>query len=431
MATQQRRVVLWWHRLFVGVVAVLSCACSITLKAADVPYSDSVGFAGRTFLKDASIVYLRDAIDRYGTIAAQGGWPNLPPGEQLQLGVVDTRNLVLRERLQLTKDLAVGTTVANPRQFDAELAIAVRRFQLRHGLRADGVVGPGTHRRLNESVVTKLARLRLNLVRELALAETARQHADSVRIQVNIPEYRLRVLRGSKLLDEMEVVVGKSRFATPELSHEIDHLVFNPYWNLPKSLTRREVLPQVKRDRLYLERQNMEVLWRNNQVDPWLINWDDYANDTALPFRLRQKPGENNALGRVKFMFRNPYNVYLHDTPVRSTFSAVRRASSHGCVRLERANDLARLLLKESNGWSEQQVAQAYQTLDNTVYLHQAVPIEIVYVTTKADESVVRFFDDLYGRDRDALAAGITDGLAAVNRSDVYLRSALPMPADR
>lgn len=361
------------------------------------------------------VIHLRAAIRRYQRLVHAGGWPSVKRGRTLRPGDKHARIAQFRARLKVTNDYREDTQVADDEFYDAQLHRAVRRFQLRHGLRADGIVGKSTVAAMNETATEKLRRLRLNLERYRTLPRHAGQH-----VVVNIPEYRMRLLEDRTEVLQMNVVVGKSRFPTPEISDKIDYIVVNPYWNLPRTIAVREVLPKLKENPGYLQEQQMEVLQGSKVVDPAELAWQTFS-ENQFPVRLRQRPGPSNALGSMKFIFPNPHNVYLHDTPSRWAFNKSKRALSHGCIRLADPAALAQALVQGNSKVNSDQLDEITSSGNRKVVtLKKSVPVDLVYLTAKADASMVWFFRDLYRRDAPdaALAQTLLAGTASSTPND-------------
>ena len=338
---------------------------------------------------------LQAALVRYRRLEQAGGWPLIPAGPTLAPGSTGARVALLRQRLRVTGDIATDAPTGD---FDAVLEAAVEQFQNRHGLDADGRVGPRTLAALNETAATKVSRLATNLhrVRELPRVPAAS------RVEVNIPEYRLRMYQGERAPLEMRVVVGKPSSPTPVFTDQIEHVVFNPYWYLPRSIATRDMLPRLQRDPGYLQRARLDVFDRATgaAVDGSTINWNEWDAAT-LPYRFRQQPGRYNAMGQLKFIFPNDYAVYLHDTPSRKLFGKVQRAYSAGCVRLEDPAALARAVLAAEAGWTDAAVAAALDSdKPRKAELAQTLAVHLVYLTTTHRNGVVKFLPDVYDHDR-------------------------------
>lgn len=316
---------------------------------------------------------LRDAVQRYRAMESAGGWPEVPAGPKLVLGAQDDRVPVLRSRLEAEGDLT--ETAPDPRVFDASLEAAVQRFQERHGLAADGVVGRGTIEAMNVPVRTRIKSMLLNLAR---LHD--RPWADERRnVVVNVAGASYRLMDDDQLIFERRTIVGQKDWPTPLLDSEIIRLEFNPYWYVPPRITELELQPHLDQDPDYLARNAM------------------YLIDGVY----RQDPGPHNPLGVVKFLFPNRYSVYLHDTNKPQLFERPDRFLSHGCVRLSNARDLASYLLKDDSTWDaarQERVIAAGKT--RTVMLTRPLPIHIVYLTAWVDDAGrVNFRKDVYGYD--------------------------------
>ncbi|MEM7218807.1 MAG: L,D-transpeptidase family protein [Pseudomonadota bacterium] len=357
--------------------------------------------------KEPGYQSLQLALRRYRTIAATGGWQQIPPGPSLAIDSSGPRVAALRARLLRTSDLPIERGGGN--LFDAALAGAVERFQRRHGLAADGRVGEQTLAALNRSVADKIVQIELNMDRWRALPTAL--PADLV--MVNVPGYDLRLrLNGRQALD-MRVIVGKPESPTPLMAQHLEQIVFHPYWYPPARLTAREIYPRLKTDPGYLAREGFQVLQAQgpaellpvqaaSRVSRLAATWDGRG---ALPFRLRQKPGPRNALGRVKFLLPNRQAIYLHDTPHKALFERARRAYSHGCIRLEEPARFAAALLARDQAWDKRRVAQAFaDPARKAVELHRPVAVFLVYFTVVSEGTEVRFFPDVYGRDKTAPA---------------------------
>ena len=325
---------------------------------------------------------LRDALGRYRRIAARGGPEPLAPGPNLRTGDQDERVAGLRTRLAEAAeadgdagaaDLAAGAAAD---LFDDALAEAVRRFQARHGLEEDGVVGPATLGELNQRAEDHVRQIELNLERWRWLPrDLGRRH-----VLVNIAGFHLAAVEEDRTVLEMRVIVGKPYTRTPMFSSEMKTVVLNPYWNVPESIARNEIRPKAAKDPSYLARGDYEVLSGG---------------------RIRQRPGPHNALGLIKFLFPNRFNVYLHDTPSRSLFSRTVRTFSHGCIRIEKPLDLAVWVLGPNPRWPREEIeAGIAKGGERQVPVPQPVWVHVAYWTAWVDEGgVLRLGRDVYGRD--------------------------------
>lgn len=337
------------------------------------------------------------ALSRYREIEAAGGWPKLPEGPSIKPGAADPAVTTLRRRLEITGDFAGGET-EQPQFFDDALVEALSRFQRRHGLDDDGVVGPKTREALNVSVQRRVRSLELNLERWRWLPQDLGQR----HLLVNVPAYELRVSENGRDVLTMRVIVGRAMRRTPVFSDLMRYLVFSPSWEVPPTILRQDKLPEIRKNPKYPAEQNMRVFqlgggnW--NEVDPSAVDWSRASGATI---RLRQRPGPTNALGLVKFMFPNPFNVYLHDTPSRELFARSQRDFSSGCVRIEKPAELALYLLADDPAWGREAVIAAMESgQERSVTLSRPIPVHIQYWTAwAASDGTVEFRKDIYGRD--------------------------------
>ena len=342
----------------------------------------------------ASYRELQGVLDTYTDYDLLGGWEELPEDMRLKPGDEHPAVNNLRYRLIMTDGLAEAAVGSNV--YDDQVQQAIRRFQKRHGLAVDGEIGPATLKTLNISSAEKVRRIGLNLARLRQLPkELPEDH-----ITVNIPEFKLRLIRDTEEALEMGVVVGSRRTPTPAMQDKMRHLVFNPYWYPPHNITVREILPKLRRDPGYLERSGFELLRGKTVVDGSKINWKE-VSARRFPYQIRQVPGEKNALGAVKFIFPNKQAIYLHDTPQRKLFGERVRAFSHGCVRLEKPRILASALMNWDRGWSDYDVL-ADITADKRKLrkFKERMSIYLLYQTASVVDGVINFHPDIYGHDR-------------------------------
>jgi len=340
-------------------------------------------------------------LQKYRAIAAEGGWPLIPPGPTLHPGDQDPRLVSLRERLLITGDLTEA--VADPSApFDSVLETAVRHFQGRHALTPDGLVGAGTLAALNVPVETRIDQLRLSLERLRWVSKDAPYEF----IAINIAGYELVYFKDRELIWTTRVTVGRSYRQTPVFRGDITYLEINPTWTVPPTILRNDTLPAVRKDPNYLAEKNISVLDRTgHRVDPASIDWGTAGR--GFPYTLRQEPGPDNALGRIKFIFPNSHFVYLHDTPHKELFDSPERAFSSGCIRVEHPLELARLVLE---GRSEFNMTDIQRMIDSgrteRVVLDESLPILVLYLTASIDDAGnARFFRDVYQRDAAVLSA--------------------------
>lgn len=349
--------------------------------------------------------------DRYATLVAErarllevqerGGWTTVDAGPTLRLGDESSRVTDLRARLGVESG-------ATPELFDDAVREAVLTFQRTRGLDADGAVGPATLEALNLQPGQLAETIALNLERWRWLpAELGRRH-----IEVNIAGFDVKVVENGSTVQTHRAIVGRFYRQTPMFTGSMTYLVFAPYWHVPPTIARVDKFPAIQADPNEIARQRMTLLdaQSNAPVDPSTVGWADLTgNDFVRRYRLRQDPGPHNALGSVKFMFPNRHNVYLHDTPTRQLFERTARNFSSGCIRVENPLELARYLLSDVDGWTEERIDRASRgESETTVRLSSAVPVHLLYWTATIDDGGnVRYHPDLYGRDavvREALA---------------------------
>lgn len=339
---------------------------------------------------------LKSELAHYRAVAAAGGWPAVASGSTLKPGVSDPRVVTLRARMIAGGDLD-SQHASDSTQYDAPLEAAVKQFQQRMGLTADGAAGATTIAELNVPIADRVRQLRVNLDRGRELL----QDLPNEFVVVNIAGYTLYFVRGQDVVWESRVQVGKIYRRTPIFRSQISYLVWNPTWTVPPGIIKGDILPAARRDPASITRRGLKVLdSAGREIDPASVDWSKY-NSGYIPYTLRQDPGPGNALGRVKFMFPNPYMVYLHDTPSQGLFDAADRAFSSGCVRVERPLELAKLLLAEPDKWNDASIAGVIATRQTqNVTLKTKVPVLLAYWTAWVDpQGRVNFRRDVYGQD--------------------------------
>ncbi len=342
---------------------------------------------------------LRLAYHRYRHIQSTGGWDPIPGGPTLRPGDRGERIVCLRRRLAATGDFP-ASLAGDDDLFDDGVLKAVLRFQHRHGLSADGLVGNTTLAALNVPAAERLQQLALNMERWRCLPH----HFGSRHLMVNIANFSLAIVEDDEIVSTMRVVVGKKDRPTPVLAGEMTYLELNPYWNIPARLVKADILPIAVSDPEYLRKQQIRVFCdRNHPAAELSIDAIDWANIAPANFtyRLRQDPGPQNALGRIKFMFPNKENVYLHDTPARHLFHYPQRSFSSGCVRVEKPLELAAYLLKDNPGWTIGRIQEAIACNTTvTLGLHEPIPVYLLYWTAWVEvDGSVNFREDIYGQD--------------------------------
>ncbi len=328
----------------------------------------------------------------------------MPPGKPLARGDRGERVAALRERLRATGELHASKN-AEP-VYDDNVAEAVARFRVRHGLQADSIVDGATLSALNVPVERRIMQIEVNLDRYRWLpAEFEKRY-----LMVNIPDFHLYGYEGGRERLEQRVIVGEEyQNATPVFADSMTYLVFRPEWNVPSSILVNEMLPKLREDIYDLAGHGFEVV--DTQADTLVrdlssIDWDD-VDPAQLPYRVRQRSGESNSLGLVKFMFPNRFNIYLHDTPSRKLFDQPVRTLSHGCVRVEKPVELADFVLDGQGDWDEKSIREAMEdpkaTRGRAVSLERPVPVYILYLTAFMRGGELHFRNDPYGKDRRAM----------------------------
>ncbi len=340
-----------------------------------------------------TVAYLEQAIAQYSGLVAQGGWQTVPATKKLQLGVVDPDVVPLRRRLMVSGDLSPDAGISEA--FDTYVDAAVKRFQARHGLPADGVLGQFSYSVMNVSAPVRLGQLETNLVRLRSMSgELGARY-----VMVNIPAAQIEAVENGRVVLRHTAIVGKIDRQTPIVNSKINEIIVNPYWNAPVSIVRKDIIPLMRKDPQYLAKNNIHILGPDgNEVDPAAVDW---STEDATKFLFRQDPGAGNAMASVKINFPSPDGVYMHDTPQQSLFSKLMRFDSSGCVRVQNVRDLVTWLLRDTPGWSRQQFEQAIKSGENIpVSLSEPVPVYFTYISAwSTGDGVVHFRDDIYGRD--------------------------------
>jgi murein L,D-transpeptidase YcbB/YkuD len=335
-------------------------------------------------------------------------------GPVLKLGVVDPRVAIVRKRLDVPAEPGM-----NPNTYDMGLALAVQRFQQANGTYGDGAIGAGTRRLLNGQPSAEpregansaqIRAILINMERWRWLPHDLGPYY----VNVNIPEFMLRVVDDGKPVHTTRVVVGKPEKQTPVLSNEMQEIVFGPFWNVPTSIKIEEIRPYVREEASWFggggfntavfQRHNLRLKYNGEEIDPAVVDWNRVD---IRSFDIYQPPGPDNVLGKVKFVFPNKHDVYMHDTPQKFYFAQAVRAESHGCMRVQNPDQLAAVLLKHDRGWSEARTEQAMEDgYDSHVALQQKIPVYITYFTLKVnDDGSLSSYGDIYGHDARMAAA--------------------------
>lgn len=342
------------------------------------------------------------ALGDHYTIYAKGGYTEVSEGSSLKPGQQDYRIRQLRRRLSQSGDHTDNFAIAST-QFDSWLAEGLKTFQDRHGLEADGVLGSKTLKALNTPVEERIAQIEVNLDRWRWLPKDLGQN----HIIVNTAGFQMDVVLDGLNALHMNVVVGKPKHKTPVFSEQMEHLVFNPSWNVPKSIASKELLPRELKNPGYLKNKNFVAVSHADQSTRSIESFSAHElqpSSFTSRYRLKQLPGSDNALGTVKFMLPNKYAIYLHDTNAKSLFQNTTRAYSHGCVRVEDPVALAKTLLA-NEGYSEHDVeAQFASKRSKTILLRKSLPVHITYQTAWVDQyGKLNFRNDIYNHDAQAI----------------------------
>jgi L,D-transpeptidase YcbB len=321
---------------------------------------------------------LKTHLAKYYAIAEKGGWPTVEStSKKIKPGTSAPVVLAIKKRLQVTGEYNGQDTTAT---YDSSLEGAIKEFQVSHGYTGDGVISAAIIKEMNVPVQQRIQQLLINLDRMRWMPSKPEGNL----ILVNIPEFVLHVMEGDKKVFDMNVVVGKDGHSTMMFTDDLNQVVFSPYWNVPRSIVEKEILPAMQRNPNYLAGQNMEIV----------------KQEDGLPV-IRQLPGGSNALGKVKFLFPNSFNIYFHDTPSKSLFNRDKRAFSHGCIRLQEPEKMANYLLRNDPSWTPERINEAMNSGEEKfVKLKTPVPVFITYYTAWVDEQgKLNFREDIYGHD--------------------------------
>lgn len=355
---------------------------------------------------DVMVDAMNAAIGRYEQIIANGGWPIVPPGRMMRAGDDDPRVPILRKRLRVSGDMPAKGQFYDSQTFDSELEAAVKRFQLRNGIRPTGRIEQSVYPVLNISAAQRLDQLRVNLDRIRALMVGIEDRY----VLVNVPAFQLEAVEQHQVQLRNRVIVGRSERQTPEVRATIKALNFYPYWRVPDSIAILDLVPRLQKEPQYLEQEGIRVFNGVNgpEVDRSTIDWFSPAVAT---YKFKQDPGDKNALGLVRLDMSNEHGVYMHDTPMKKLFDQRSRPFSAGCVRVQEVFQLAEWIARYEPGWEQpgrvSEVLNAGQALD--LNLSRPVPVYFAYITAWAEPESgrIEFRPDIYGRDGAAARGGI------------------------
>ncbi|WP_255080862.1 murein L,D-transpeptidase [Lacihabitans sp. CCS-44] len=337
---------------------------------------------------------LTSQLRNYKSIEKSGGFPKIVTlKKQIIMGESDTCLVALKAYLLMTGDIKTKDSTLI---FDENLKTALKNFQNRHGLTESGILNKATIAELNIPIHDRISQMMVNLERLRWLPEEMEPNF----LLVNIPEFKLHIFENGKPISQSKVVVGKMATQTSIFKGQLSTVVLNPYWGLPNSIVINEVLPKIKRNVSYLSKNNIEVFSKNSIIDPRNVNWNQYK--TQVPYNFRQKPGKNNSLGKIKFLFPNNYNIYLHDTPAKSLFGETNRSFSHGCIRVENPKSLAEYILRNDAKWNSENIDNILKTdVEKRITVTPTLPVYLLYLTSwVAHDGNLHFRKDIYGHDK-------------------------------
>jgi L,D-transpeptidase YcbB len=344
-------------------------------------------------LSPATAEHTGQAIAHYEGIVARGGWPEVPRMDRVRLGSRNPSVVALRQRLTLAGDLDPNAGVSDV--YDSYVDVAVRRFQARHGLQVDGNIRELTLKALNVPAPVRLAQLRTNTTRLRAMSGNLGNRF----VVCNLPAAHIEAIEGGVAVSRHTAVVGKPDRPSPDINSRIVEINFNPYWTVPVSIVRRDLIPKMQAEPDYLEKNLIRIFDpKGNELTPAQINW---YSEEAVNYRFKQDPGDLNSLGSIRINFPSKDGVYMHDTPSKNLFGEDFRFHSSGCVRVQNVRELVNWLLVETPGWSRPEIDQVIKGGDRKdAKIIRPVPLYWVYVTAWATpDGVVQFRDDIYNRD--------------------------------
>ena len=344
-------------------------------------------------LSPATVQTTEKAIQTYDGIVDRGGWPLVPHVDELRVGNRHPSVVDLRKRLSVSGDLdpsAVGNDIYN-----SYVDAAVRRFQARHGLTIDGILRAATLIEMNVPAATRRDQLKVNIAR----LKTLTTNLGPRYVVCNIPAARIEAIENDVAVSRHTAVVGKPDRASPEINSKIVEINFNPYWTVPASIVRKDLIPKMQDQPDYLTSNHIRIFnSRHVELQPSQINW--YSED-ATNYMFKQDPGDFNSLGSIRINFPSSYGVYMHDTPLKNLFGDDFRFHSSGCVRVQNVRQLVYWLLDETKGWSPAEIDRVIKSGDRKdARLTKPVPLHWVYVTAwSASDGIVQFREDIYSRD--------------------------------
>jgi murein L,D-transpeptidase YcbB/YkuD len=344
-------------------------------------------------LSPATVEHTAQAIEQFNGIVTKGGWPEVAKSDRLRLGARQPAVIALRQRLIASGDLDANAGVTDV--YDSYVEAAVRRFQARHGLSVDGMAKDQTLKAMNVPAQVRLAQLQTNLVRLRSMSGNLGQRY----VLCNIPAARIEAIEGNVAVSRHTAVAGKPDRPSPDVNSKIIEINFNPYWTVPVSIVRRDLIPKMQAEPDYLTTNRIRIFdMRGEELTPSQINW--YSQE-AVNYRFKQDPGDFNSLGSIRINFPSKDGVYMHDTPLKNLFGEDQRFHSSGCVRVQNVRELVNWLLTETPGWSRQEIDAVIKSGERKdARLLRPVQLYWVYVTAWATpDGVIQFREDIYNRD--------------------------------
>ena len=338
--------------------------------------------------------FIEASLVEYRAIVANGGWPVVPANKKLRIGMVSKSVSIMRKRLKITGDLSSDASDGDV--FDSYVEGAVRRFQARHGLPADGIMGRYSFASMNIPASVRLGQLETNLIRLRSMSGFLGNRY----VMVNIPAAQIEAVEGEQVAQRHTAIVGKIDRQTPILNSKIHEIILNPYWTSPKSIIRKDIIPVMRKDPTYLTKNKIRIFndATGEEIPPETIDW---TTDDAVQYRFRQDPGKINAMASTKINFSNPHAVYMHDTPQKSLFGKITRFASSGCVRVQNVRDLVTWILREEPEWTRREIEYTIASGESTpVPVSDPVPVYFTYITAwSTHNGVTQFRNDIYRRD--------------------------------
>jgi murein L,D-transpeptidase YcbB/YkuD len=341
------------------------------------------------------------ALQQYIQIEQQGGWPTVPDGPVLKLGVKNPQVQIVRQRLEISGDLPPN--LGSSDVFDSYVDAAVKRFQARHGLIVNGAVGPDSRKAMNVPASVRRHQIEMSMQR----LENLTKKLDTRFVTVNIPGQQVEAVSNGVVELRHTAVVGKIDRQSPQLAVKIQEVNFNPYWTVPESIIIKDLIPKMQTEPDYLTKNHIRIFTqKGDEIQPQQVNWQSMD---AVDYRFTQDPGDFNSMGTMRINMPNKEGVYMHDTPSKGLFGENARFHSSGCVRVQNIRELAEWLLRETPEWSRAQIDAAIKSGERIdAKLKKPVSVHWVYITAWADaEGVVQFRDDVYNLDGAGTIAAI------------------------